>query len=113
MATMDTKLLANPTDPSAWQQALYAFLAEKERRSGSHRVHAQRTLCAASLGIHRRAVLPDRDSNPDQRLQRPVSGKSYQTCQVESVRQPLVGWARRESCEQPLPRKTIGLCQMA
>ncbi len=37
MATMDTKLLANPTDPSAWQQALYAFLAEKERRSGSRR----------------------------------------------------------------------------
>jgi len=34
---MDTKLLANPTDPSAWQQALYAFLAEKERRSGSRR----------------------------------------------------------------------------
>src|SRR5665213_4283479 len=37
MATMETKLLANPTDPSAWQQALYAFLAEKERRSGSRR----------------------------------------------------------------------------
>jgi integrase/recombinase XerC len=34
---METKLLANPTDPSAWQQALYAFLAEKERRSGSRR----------------------------------------------------------------------------
>src|SRR5487761_2690025 len=37
MATMETHLLANPTDPSAWQQALYAFLAEKERRSGSRR----------------------------------------------------------------------------
>ena len=37
MAAMDTKLLANPTDPTAWQQALYAFLAEKERRSGSRR----------------------------------------------------------------------------
>jgi hypothetical protein len=35
MATMETKLLANPTDPTAWQSALYAFLAEKERRSGS------------------------------------------------------------------------------
>ena len=36
MAAMNnTHLLANPTDPSAWQQALYAFLAEKERRSGS------------------------------------------------------------------------------
>jgi hypothetical protein len=34
---MDVKLLANPTDPSAWQQALYAFLAEKQRRSGSRR----------------------------------------------------------------------------
>ena len=37
MAAMETKLLANPTDPTAWQQALYAFLAEKERRSGSRR----------------------------------------------------------------------------
>ena len=37
MPTMETKLLANPTDPTAWQQALYAFLAEKERRSGSLR----------------------------------------------------------------------------
>jgi len=35
---METKLLANPTDPTAWQQALYAFLAEKERRSGSRRI---------------------------------------------------------------------------
>jgi hypothetical protein len=37
MAAMETKLLANPSDPSAWQQALYAFLAEKHRRSGSMR----------------------------------------------------------------------------
>jgi len=37
MAAMETKLLANPTDPTVWQQALYAFLAEKERRSGSRR----------------------------------------------------------------------------
>ncbi|OAI41470.1 hypothetical protein AYO38_03530 [bacterium SCGC AG-212-C10] len=29
--------LALPVDPSAWQQAMYAFLAEKERRSGSVR----------------------------------------------------------------------------
>ncbi len=34
---MDSKPLANPTDPTAWQQTLYAFLAEKERRSGSRR----------------------------------------------------------------------------
>jgi len=30
-------LLAAPSDPEAWQQALYAFLAEKHRRSGSER----------------------------------------------------------------------------
>ncbi len=33
----NTHLLAAPTNPSAWQNALYAFLAEKERRSGSRR----------------------------------------------------------------------------
>jgi hypothetical protein len=33
----NTHLLASPSDPSAWQNALYAFLAEKERRSGSLR----------------------------------------------------------------------------
>lgn len=32
-----TRLIAAPSDPEAWQQALYAFLAEKERRSGSRR----------------------------------------------------------------------------
>src|SRR5665213_2085583 len=37
MAAMETNLLANPTDPTAWEQSLYAFLAEKERRSGSLR----------------------------------------------------------------------------
>ncbi len=37
MAAMETKLLGNPSDSTAWQQALYAFLAEKERRSGSRR----------------------------------------------------------------------------
>jgi len=37
MPTMETKLLAGPTDPTAWHNALYAFLAEKERRSGSLR----------------------------------------------------------------------------
>ena len=37
MVAMETNLLANPTDPTAWEQALYAFLAEKERRSGSLR----------------------------------------------------------------------------
>lgn len=33
-------LLAAPSDPQAWQQALYAFLAEKHRRSGSERTVA-------------------------------------------------------------------------
>jgi site-specific recombinase XerC len=37
MTAMETKLLGNPPDPSAWQRALYDFLAEKERRSGSRR----------------------------------------------------------------------------
>jgi integrase/recombinase XerC len=32
-----THLLAAPSDPSAWQNAMYAFLAEKHRRSGSER----------------------------------------------------------------------------
>ncbi|MGI8927596.1 MAG: site-specific integrase [Tepidiformaceae bacterium] len=32
-----TRLLAPPSDPSAWQNALYAFLPEKERRSGLRR----------------------------------------------------------------------------
>ena len=30
-------LLTTPSDPSAWEQTLYAFLAEKHRRSGSER----------------------------------------------------------------------------
>ncbi len=40
MAAMNTNsqgFLSSPSDPQAWQQALYAFLAEKERRSGSRR----------------------------------------------------------------------------
>src|SRR5690349_20935962 len=36
-ARMNTKLLAAPTDPTAWEQAMYAFLAEKHRRSESRR----------------------------------------------------------------------------
>jgi hypothetical protein len=34
---MTTRLLTAPIDASAWERALYAFLAEKERRSGSRR----------------------------------------------------------------------------
>jgi hypothetical protein len=37
VAAIDARLFANPMDPTAWQQALYAFLVEKERRSGSRR----------------------------------------------------------------------------
>jgi site-specific recombinase XerD len=37
MITNSQRVRANPIDPAAWQQALYAFLAEKERRSGSRR----------------------------------------------------------------------------
>jgi len=32
-----TRLLTDHSDPSPWQSAMYAFLAEKERRSGSRR----------------------------------------------------------------------------
>jgi hypothetical protein len=32
-----TVFVASPADPSVWQQAIYAFLAEKHRRSGSMR----------------------------------------------------------------------------
>jgi hypothetical protein len=36
---MDTRTLpaASPEDIAGWERALYAFLAEKERRSGSRR----------------------------------------------------------------------------
>src|SRR5512139_619760 len=40
MAMMNTnsqRVLSAAVDPSEWQNALYAFLAEKERRSGSRR----------------------------------------------------------------------------
>jgi hypothetical protein len=41
---MKTRLLANQTDPSARQQAFYAFLAGKERRS-----HRTSESCARML----------------------------------------------------------------
>ncbi len=37
MNTNSQRVIADPIGPNAWQQALYAFLAEKERRSGSLR----------------------------------------------------------------------------
>jgi len=61
---METKLLANPTDPSAWQQALYAFLAEKERRSGSRRtVESYSRMLQQFFG--QAGKTPDRVTSPD------------------------------------------------
>jgi hypothetical protein len=34
---MTTRLLTAPIDATVWERALYAFLAEKEKRSGSRR----------------------------------------------------------------------------
>ena len=34
---MTTQTLVHVSDPGRWEQAIYAFLAEKERRSGSMR----------------------------------------------------------------------------
>src|SRR5665647_1247015 len=64
MAAMDTKLLANPTDPTAWQQALYAFLVEKERRSGSRRtVESYSRMLQDFFG--RTGKTPDQVRSPD------------------------------------------------
>jgi integrase/recombinase XerC len=64
MAAMETKLLANPTDPSAWQQALYAFLAEKERRSGSRRtVEGYSRMLQHFFGVV--AKTPDQVTSPE------------------------------------------------
>jgi integrase/recombinase XerC len=64
MAAMETKLLANSIDPSAWQQALYAFLAEKHRRSGSMRTvqSYSRMLQDFFARAHR---APDEVTSPD------------------------------------------------
>jgi hypothetical protein len=37
MPTIDTSIALQTATPDQWEQALYAFLAEKERRSGSLR----------------------------------------------------------------------------
>src|SRR6478672_4983689 len=64
MATMETKLLAAPTDPTAWQQAFYSFLAEKERRSGSRRtVEGYSRMLQHFFGTANRT--PDRVTSPD------------------------------------------------
>src|SRR5687767_7823052 len=57
--------LPSPTfDASAWQQALYAFLAEKEKRSGSKRtVESYSRMLACFFGKAGKA--PDRITSPD------------------------------------------------
>lgn len=51
-------------DPSAWQQALYGFLAEKEKRSGSRRtVESYSRMLACFFGKAGKA--PDRVTGPD------------------------------------------------
>lgn len=50
-ATTTTHLRPQSTSPSTWQSALYAFLAEKERRSGSMRtVHAYSAMLQQFFG---------------------------------------------------------------
>ena len=51
-------------DPSGWQQALYGFLAEKEKRSGSRRtVECHSRMLACFFGKAGKA--PDRVTGPD------------------------------------------------
>jgi integrase/recombinase XerC len=60
----NTRLRAAPTDPSAWQNALYAFLAEKERRSGSRRtVESYSRMLQHFFG--RTGKTPDQVVSPD------------------------------------------------
>ena len=65
MCTMNTTYaLAQPSDPAAWQQALYAFLVEKERRSGSRRtVESYSRMLQDFFG--RAGKTPDAITSPD------------------------------------------------
>jgi hypothetical protein len=59
-----TVYLTGPSDPSAWQQALYAFLAEKHRRSGSMRtVQSYSRMLQDFFGRAHR--MPDEVTSPD------------------------------------------------
>ena len=59
-----TVYLTPPSDPSAWQQALYAFLAEKHRRSGSMRtVQSYSRMLQDFFGRAHRT--PDQVTSPD------------------------------------------------
>src|SRR5450830_82957 len=59
-----TNLLSAPIDASAWERALYAFLAEKEKRSGSRRtVESYSRMLQHFFG--RIGKTPDQVSSPD------------------------------------------------
>jgi integrase/recombinase XerC len=59
-----TVFLTSASDPSAWQQALYAFLAEKHRRSGSMRtVQSYSRMLGDFFGRTHRT--PDQVTSPD------------------------------------------------
>ena len=66
MATMNThsQTISTVIDPSAWQQAMYAFLAEKERRSGSRRtVESYSRMLQHFFGVV--GTTPDRVNSPE------------------------------------------------
>ncbi|MBI5948575.1 MAG: tyrosine-type recombinase/integrase [Chloroflexi bacterium] len=64
MNTATASLPSIHSDPSAWQQALYAFLAEKERRSGSLRtVEGYNRMLQHFFG--RAGKTPDEVTSPD------------------------------------------------
>src|SRR5665811_2448083 len=59
-----TNLLSAPIDASAWERALYAFLAEKEKRSGSRRtVESYSRMLQHFFG--RIGKTPDQVTSPD------------------------------------------------
>ena len=66
MAAMNThtQTISTVIDPSAWQQAMYAFLAEKERRSGSRRtVESYSRMLQHFFGVV--GTTPDRVTSPE------------------------------------------------
>ena len=58
------RLLTTHIDPSAWQQALYGFLAEMEKRSGSRRTGESYSRMLASF-FGKAGKAPDRVTGPD------------------------------------------------
>ena len=60
----NSQTISTVIDPSAWQQAVYAFLAEKERRSGSRRtVESYSRMLQHFFGVV--GTTPDRVSSPE------------------------------------------------